>query len=76
MDGTQSQHQLLLLRLMNAVTYEQEIAAPLAVAYLMGHGDVYRSHTYSAIYWSGFTQHLRTCIPPVEYIFHLFERLR
>ncbi len=57
-EGAQSHHQLLLLRLMNAASFQQEISAPLAVAYLMGYGDVYRSHIYSPIYWSGFVRHL------------------
>lgn len=68
MEDVQSQHKLLLLRLMNAATYEQEIAAPMAVAYLMGNGDVYWSHTYTPIYWSAFAHQLRLLFPSIWYV--------
>ena len=57
----QDAHRLLLFRLMHAVNREQELAAPMVISYLMGWGDVYRSHRYAPIYWSSFVRHLRAC---------------
>ncbi|GJE99317.1 hypothetical protein PsYK624_155710 [Phanerochaete sordida] len=47
---------LLLSRLVNTINREQEIAAPMVMSYLMGWGDVYRSHAYVPIYWSSFNR--------------------
>jgi hypothetical protein len=52
-------HRVLLFRLANALNREQELAAPLVVSYLMGWGDVFRSHSYSPIYWSSFVRQLK-----------------
>ena len=65
-EGAQGDNKLLLFRLMNAISYQQEIAAPLAVSYLMGYGDVYRSHSYTAIYWSAFARELKTIFPNLQ----------
>jgi hypothetical protein len=53
------EHRLLLFRLVNALNHEQELAAPMVISYLMGWGDVFRSHTYSPIYWSSFVSELK-----------------
>jgi hypothetical protein len=50
----QNQHRLLLYRLVNAINCEQELAAPMVISYLMGWGDVYRTHHYSPVYFSSF----------------------
>lgn len=51
---------LLLFRLVNNINREQEIAGPMVMSYLMGWGDVYRSHKYTPIYWSSFSRELTT----------------
>ena len=51
-DDLQDQHRLLLFRLVHTINREQELAAPMVMSYLMGWGDVFRSHTYTPIYWS------------------------
>lgn len=66
-EGTQGDNKLLLYRLMNAISFQQEIAAPLAVSYLMGYGDVYRSHSYTAIYWSAFARELKAIFVYLQY---------
>lgn len=51
-DDLRDQQRLLLFRLVHAINREQELAAPMVISYLMGWGDVFRSHTYTSIYWS------------------------
>ena len=51
-DDLRDQHRLLLFRLVHTINCEQELAAPMVMSYLMGWGEVYRSHTYTPIYWS------------------------
>ena len=51
-------HELLINRLMNALLKEQELAAVMVIAYLMGWGDVFKSHSYTPLYWSTFVRHL------------------
>jgi hypothetical protein len=51
-------HQLLINRLMNALLKEQELACVMVIAYLMGWGDVFKSHHYTPLYWSTFVRHL------------------
>lgn len=51
-DHLRDQQRLLLFRLVHAINREQELAAPMVISYLMGWGDVFRSHTYTPIYWS------------------------
>jgi hypothetical protein len=49
---------LLLFRCFNAMTKQQEIAAPLAISYLMGWGETYVSHRFVPIFWSSFVNGL------------------
>ncbi|OBZ68218.1 hypothetical protein A0H81_11694 [Grifola frondosa] len=49
---------LLLFRAVNSINHQQEVAAPMIMSYLMGWGDVFRSHRYVHIYWSTFVSHL------------------
>ena len=62
-DSVRDQQRLLLFRLVHCINREQELAAPMVMSYLMGWGDVYRSHTYSPIYWSSFLSALFTAFP-------------
>ena len=65
-DSVRDQQRLLLFRLVHRINREQELAAPMVMSYLMGWGDVYRSHTYSPIYWSSFLSALFTAFPELH----------
>jgi len=54
MDRIRDRSCLLLFHLVHAINCEQELASPMVMSYLMGWGDVHRSHTYSPIYWMTF----------------------
>jgi hypothetical protein len=54
---------LLIFRLVHAINRYQELAAPMVISYLMGWGDVYRSHTYSNIYWTSFVAEILRVFP-------------
>lgn len=54
----QENQRLLLARLTNTINREQELSAQMVMSYLMGWGDVYRSHAYTPIYWSSFSREL------------------
>lgn len=49
---------LLLARVVNTINREQELSGQMVMSYLMGWGDVYRSHTYTPIYWTSFSAEL------------------
>ena len=51
------QQSQLLFRLGHAINRQQEIAATMAMTYLMGRSDAIRSHIYTPIYWSAFMAH-------------------
>ncbi|KAM6491259.1 hypothetical protein JOM56_013498, partial [Amanita muscaria] len=63
LEDIRDNQRLLLFRLVHSINREQELSAPMVMSYLMGWGDVYRSHTYSAIYWSSFVAALFKCFP-------------
>jgi hypothetical protein len=65
-DKITDQQRLLMFRLVNAINREQEIGAPMVMSYLMGWGDVYRSHTYSVIYWGCFQRILFLLYPSLD----------
>ena len=65
-DSIRDQQRLLLFRLVHSINREQELAAPMVISYLMGWGDVFRSHTYSPIYWSSFVSELCTSFPKIS----------
>jgi hypothetical protein len=54
LESLRDQQRLLLFQLVHMINREQELAAPMVMLYLMGWGDTYRSHHYTAIYWSSF----------------------
>lgn len=56
-------HRLLMIRLLNAISHEQELAAPMVMSYLMGWGDMYMSHRYALIKWTQFVLHLQNQWP-------------
>jgi Helitron helicase-like domain at N-terminus len=65
---------ILIFRLLQAINRQQELAAPLVISYLMGWGDVYRSHTYTPIYWTSFVSEILRAFPSladqVSLVFH------
>ncbi len=56
---------LLLFRLVHTINREQELAGCMVQSYLMGWGDVYRSHSYSSVYWSSFVAALFAAFPDI-----------
>jgi Helitron helicase-like domain at N-terminus len=54
---------LLLFRLVHAINRNQELAAPMVISYLMGWGDVYKSHTYTSIFWTSFVAEILRVFP-------------
>ncbi|KAK7016117.1 hypothetical protein R3P38DRAFT_2786484 [Favolaschia claudopus] len=65
-DGLRNQQRLLLFRLVHAINREQELGAPMVISYLMGWGDTYCSHHYTAIYWSSFVGALLKAFPLLQ----------
>ncbi|PSS32096.1 hypothetical protein PHLCEN_2v2137 [Hermanssonia centrifuga] len=53
-DRLRENQRLLLFRLVHTINREQELSSSMVIAYLMKWGDVYRSHLYTAVYWSSF----------------------
>ena len=66
LDSLCDQHRLLLFCLVHTINREQELAVPMVMSYLMGWGDVYRSHHYTAIYWSLFVSKLLRAYPDLQ----------
>ena len=58
LDDLWKQQSQLLLRLGHAINWQQEIAATMAMTYLMGKSEAMHSHLYAPIYWLGFVAHL------------------
>lgn len=56
----------LLTRCSNAINYEQELSAPQVISYLMGWGDVYRSHRYTPLYWFAVASALKRKYPELR----------
>ncbi|OSC97673.1 hypothetical protein PYCCODRAFT_1376543 [Trametes coccinea BRFM310] len=67
-NSVRDQQRLLLFRLVNTINREQELAAVMVMSYLMGWGDVYRSHSYSPIFWSAFVHALYEAFPALRRI--------
>ncbi|KAH0825765.1 hypothetical protein J3R83DRAFT_8925 [Lanmaoa asiatica] len=65
-EGLCDQQRLLLFRLVHAINQQQELAAPMVMSYIMGWGDVVRSHHYSPIYWSSFVRILFAQHPSLQ----------
>ncbi|KIK13897.1 hypothetical protein PISMIDRAFT_17662 [Pisolithus microcarpus 441] len=63
MEDLRNQQHLLLFRLMHTINREQELAVPMIMSYLMGWGNMYRSHHYTPIYWSSFVATLLATYP-------------
>lgn len=65
-DSLRDEQRLLIFRLVHTINREQELAAPMVMSYLMGWGDIYRSHHYTPIFWSSFTSALLKIFPELS----------
>ncbi|KZT07877.1 uncharacterized protein LAESUDRAFT_650065 [Laetiporus sulphureus 93-53] len=57
---------MLLFRSVNILNRQQEIPAPMVFSYLMGWGDVIKSHHYVSVYWTSFTGALLKADPELH----------
>ncbi len=64
-DSLRDIQRLLIFRLVHSINREQELSAPMVISYLMSWGDVYRSHQYTAVYWSSFVSALSKAFPDI-----------
>lgn len=64
--GIQDAGRLMVYRCLDAMNREQEVAAPMVVSYLMGFGDLYKSHAFDPIYWTRFVLHLYDNFPSLR----------
>ena len=53
------QNRMLVYRCFNALNQQNELSGPQVMSYLMGWGDVFRSHRFTPVYWSQVAQVLR-----------------
>jgi hypothetical protein len=53
------QNQLLVYRCFNSLNQQNELSGPQVISYLMGWGDVFRSHRYVPVYWAQLAQILK-----------------
>ncbi|KIY47163.1 hypothetical protein FISHEDRAFT_45856, partial [Fistulina hepatica ATCC 64428] len=65
-EDLRDQSRKLLFRLSHALNSEQVLSGPMVISYLMGWGDVYRSHHYTPIYWSSFIGELFRSFPELR----------
>ncbi|TFY81855.1 hypothetical protein EWM64_g2158 [Hericium alpestre] len=56
----------LLIRVLQRINREQELAAVMVISYLMGWGDTFKSHHYTAIFWSSFVGALLKAFPNLK----------
>ncbi|THG93269.1 hypothetical protein EW026_g7927 [Hermanssonia centrifuga] len=64
-DSLRDTQRLLIFRLVHSINREQELSGAMVMSYLMGWGDVYRSHQYTAVFWSSFVSALTKAFPDV-----------
>ncbi|THG94190.1 hypothetical protein EW026_g7232 [Hermanssonia centrifuga] len=64
-DSLRDIQRLLIFRLVHSINREQELSGPMVISYLMSWGDVYRSHQYTAVYWSSFVSALSKAFPDI-----------
>ncbi|PSR82814.1 hypothetical protein PHLCEN_2v5968 [Hermanssonia centrifuga] len=57
-DSLRDMQQLLIFRLVHTINREQALSGSTVILYLMGWGDVYHSHQYTAAFWSLFVSAL------------------
>jgi hypothetical protein len=57
------QNRLLIYRCFNALNQQNELSGPQVISYLMGWGDVFRSHRFTPLYWSQLARTLKEVFP-------------
>ena len=62
----QEKSQTLVYRCITAMMRQQELPAPLCVSYVMGWGDVYRSHHFVSLNWTLFHYTLLDAFPQLR----------
>ncbi|KZT10007.1 uncharacterized protein LAESUDRAFT_645823 [Laetiporus sulphureus 93-53] len=62
----QEQTCMLLFRSVNILNRQQEMPAPMIFSYLMGWGDVVKSHHYITVYWTSFAEVLLNAYPALH----------
>ena len=65
-DTLWDEQQLLIFHLVHTINWEQELATPMVMSYLMGWNDIYWSHHYTPIFWSLFTSTLLKEFPELS----------
>jgi len=48
-----------MIQLVNSLTVQAEIGAPMASLYLLGHDDHYTSHTFKSFFWKPYVNEAR-----------------
>lgn len=59
-------NRLLLFRFFQSINRESELSGPQVISYLMGWGDVFRSHHYVPLYWSSLSAYLSKVYPDIR----------
>jgi hypothetical protein len=65
-DSLREQQRLMIFRLLHTINREQELAAAIVMAYLMGWGDTHCSHNFATIFWSTFVSLLLKEVPELR----------
>lgn len=72
-EGLQNAGRKMLIRCLETIRKEQEIAAPLVMSFLMGWGDVYCSHRFETVYWTSFVTLLLETFPALKNQKHSYD---
>jgi hypothetical protein len=59
-------NRMLIYRCFNALNQQNELSGPQVMSYLMGWGDVFRSHRFTPVYWSQLAQVLKQECPELR----------
>ena len=69
----QERQRKLLFRAVNVLNREQEVAGPLVMAYLIGSGDIYRSHHYVTVYMSAIYRKIYLTWPALRQLVYIHQ---
>jgi len=67
LSGDSSRHEKarkLMIQIVNSLTVQAEIGAPMASLYLLGHNDHYTSHTFKSFFWRPYVNEARQAWEP------------
>jgi hypothetical protein len=59
-------NRLLVYRCFNSLNQQSELSGPQVISYLMGWGDVFRSHRFAAVYWTQLAQAIKRQFPSLR----------